>query len=257
MVAGNNFFNLTKGASVSYQTIPPPPNASPLVISISSPKNNSVYNVNNITVSFNVSTPKTFGVTYFQTITCNASWLDKKIYVYQFGGPTTFVNFNENYLIPEGNHTIRIVALGKGNILEGWLNMSYYEMTTTDLIYFIVDTTSPKVSILSLENKTIDSSDVSLNFSLSEKAGLVKYSLDGQKNSTLYGNMTLTGLVNARHNLTVYAWDVAGNLGVSETVFFDVDKQEPFLTTFVIASVSIVGIVVLGILAYFKKKRRT
>ena len=37
----------------------PPPGASPLVISVSSPKNNTEYNTNLITITLNVSTPET------------------------------------------------------------------------------------------------------------------------------------------------------------------------------------------------------
>ena len=254
--AGNNFINLTEARSVTTESISPPPDASPPVLLLQTPRNNTIYNVNNVTINFNVSIPQDFGINSITKVTYNTTWLDKKIYVHQRSlnqNSNLFVNCSDNYIVPDGNHAITINAFGRGVIL-GYFSQSIFDMLTTEVIHFIVDTAPPKVSILSLENKTLDSSDVSLNFSLSEKAGLVKYSLDGQKNSTLYGNLTLTGLLNAKHNLTIYAWDVAGNLGVSETVFFDVNKPDPFPTTLVLSS-AIIVIVGLGIFAYFKKRR--
>jgi hypothetical protein len=41
-----------------------------------------------------------------------------------------------------------------------------------------------------------------------------------KKNVTIAGNTTLTGLSSSVHNLTVYAWDEAGNIGSSETITF-------------------------------------
>jgi hypothetical protein len=46
------------------------------------------------------------------------------------------------------------------------------------------------------------------------------YSLDGQDNVTVTGNATLSGLSSGLHNVTVYANDTAGNMGVSETIKF-------------------------------------
>jgi hypothetical protein len=54
--------------------------------------------------------------------------------------------------------------------------------------------------------------------------------------------------------LTVYAKDEAGNVGASETILFTVNV--PFPTTLVIASVSTVAVVGIGLLVYFKKRKR-
>ncbi len=252
--AGNNFINLTKARSVTYQTIPPPPGASPPILSIQTPKNNTIYNVNNVTINFNVSLLQGLGISSITKVTYNTTWLDKRVYVHQRSSnqdSNLFVNCSDSYIVPDGNHTITINTFGSG-VINGYFSSSLFDMSTNAVIHFTVDTTSPKVSVLSLENMTIDSSDVSLNFSLSEKASLVRYSLDGQKKLILYGNVTLTGLFNGRHNITVYAWDVAGNLGVSKTVFFDVNKPDPFPTTFVVVSIIIGVLAGVGITLYFK-----
>jgi len=138
-------------------------------------------------------------------------------------------------------------------------------MTTSSVINFTIDTNPPKVSILSLENKTYDSSDVPLNFTVSEKASLIKYSLDGLDNSTVKGNTTLTGLPNGGHNITVYAWDVAGSVGTSETIYFTLapkkeplneTKQEPFPIVPVAAtSIASLAVVSAGLLIHFKRHK--
>jgi nitrous oxidase accessory protein NosD len=122
----------------------------------------------------------------------------------------------------------------------------------------VLDTTPPAISIISPENKTYTSSDVSLTFTLSEKASWIGYSVDGQNSVTIAGNTTLNGLSHGSHNLTVYATDKTGNKGASETITFTMAEEtvpEPFPTELAIAasgaSVATVGV---GLLVYFKKR---
>jgi hypothetical protein len=57
------------------------------------------------------------------------------------------------------------------------------------------------------------------------------YSLDGQANATVAGNMTLHELPNGLHNLIVYANDTAGNWNRSSgMLFFTVDTVPPVIT---------------------------
>jgi hypothetical protein len=74
---------------------------------------------------------------------------------------------------------------------------------------------------------------------------------------TVAGNTTLAGLSAGVHNVTVYAWDTAGNMGTSPTVTFTIAKPEPFPTAQV-AAVSGVSAAVacLGLLLYFKKRKK-
>jgi hypothetical protein len=114
---------------------------------------------------------------------------------------------------------------------------------------------APSISILSLGNKTYNTSSIGLDFTVNELASQIVYSLDGKKNVTITGNTTLNGLVNGEHTLTVYAKDEAGNMGASETITFTV--AEPFSILFV-ATVSVSAIVLMGtgLLLYFKKRKR-
>jgi hypothetical protein len=67
--------------------------------------------------------------------------------------------------------------------------------------------------------------------------------------------MSLTELSFGGHNLTAYALDAAGNLGVSETVVFNVAKTETFPTSSVLA-VSIAAVVVVaGLLIYHQRHK--
>lgn len=126
-----------------------------------------------------------------------------------------------------------------------------------------LDSAPPNISNLSIENKTYNATDIPLNFTVNENISQVTYSLDGKDNVTIAGNTTLTGLSVGAHNLTVYAWDDAGNIGASQMVNFAVanmtsatlQPSEPFPTALVIAAsgASAAGIAV-GVLVYFKKR---
>ena len=248
-----------------HKWVSPPSGSSPLVISISSPKHNTIYKVNNITLTFNINTQNT-SIDYLLGAYFKADWMPDNVTVYKQNTHSPefpeFWDYSETFWhIPDGEHSIVITAWGGGFYAEG-LTAYNFDMTTVSVINFTLDATPPKVSILSPENKTYDLSDVPLNFTVSESASLIKYSIDGQDNSTLYGNTTLTGLPIGEHNLTVYVWDVVGNLGVSETVVFNMAKPEPepelepFPTAPVVAvsgaSATVIGV---GLFIYFKKHR--
>ncbi len=119
-----------------------------------------------------------------------------------------------------------------------------------------IDLTAPIVHVQSFE-ETIYTNTVNLTFIVSEPTSSICYSLDGQDNLTISGNTTLTGLPKGHHNVTVYAWDAAGNVGASETVTFTVTEPESF-STVPLAAVSAVSIaaVTAGLLLYNRKRRR-
>jgi N-acetylneuraminic acid mutarotase len=115
-------------------------------------------------------------------------------------------------------------------------------------------TVPPAVTVVSLENKTYTSNNVSLAFTLSKPALWMGYSFDGQDNVTIDGNITLYGLSNGLHNLTVYAKDTYGNIGASETIYFTIYQPESFPTAIVIASAVSIAILGVGLLVYFRKR---
>jgi hypothetical protein len=89
----------------------------------------------------------------------------------------------------------------------------------------------------------------------------MSYCLDGA-NVTVAGNTTIAELSYGAHNLTVYAVDVAGNVGASETVYFTIAEFEPepepeLFPAVPVAAASVASIAVVGVvlLVYFKKRK--
>jgi len=122
---------------------------------------------------------------------------------------------------------------------------------------YIFDYQPPVVEIVSPENITYANGNLTLFFSASEEISRATYSLDGNESVALSNGTLVTGLSDGMHNLTVYAEDVFGNEGTSETITFTV-STEAFETSplVLIAAISIpVAVVSVGLLVYFKKRK--
>jgi len=90
------------------------------------------------------------------------------------------------------------------------------------------DTTAPTITVISPENNANYAiSSIPLNYTVSENVNWTGYSLDGQANVTITGNITLVGLLDGSHSVVVYANDTVGNMGASSTVYFTVDTFSP------------------------------
>ena len=116
------------------------------------------------------------------------------------------------------------------------------------------------ITILSPINQKYNVTDIPLNFTVSERVSKLTYSLDGQAKVTISGNTNLTGLSGGSHNLTVYATDLSGNTGTSETIYFTIaeePKPEPFPATSIMALAVIAAVAVIGVglVVYFKKSK--
>ena len=237
--------------------VPPDESTKPPTITISSP----IVNGNNVSINFKVTVGESATATFKQIVAVyyTADWNQNTTYVYSSGGlifipaPTEF-SYNLNITAaPEGNHTITVYADEYG--VYGYLSVGF-SITSFSSVNFTIDTIPPNVSVLSMESVTYDTSDIPLNFTTSEPASQISYVLNGHQNVTINGNTTLTGLANGDHNVTVYATDEAGNTGASETIYFNVEVPEPFPTTLVIASVITVAVIGVGLLVYFKKRKK-
>ena len=147
---------------------------------------------------------------------------------------------------------------------ETWLyppEVTWYA-TNEQYTPFGYGTVPPTIHVVSPENKTYTSSNVSLAFTVNKPASWVGYSLDGQDNVTSTGNTTLSGLANGSHNITVYAKDEFENTGASETVTFTIAKEtEAFPIRLAVAAAVVVAALVLlaavsvGLSAYLKKRK--
>jgi len=135
---------------------------------------------------------------------------------------------------------------------------STFPIVINKKVPFTVDTNAvppPSVSITSPENRTYITSDVPLNFAVNGLSSQVTYSLDGHDNVTTTENTTLTGLSVGEHSITVYATNIAGNIGASETITFTIAETESFPTAIATVVIVSVAVVASGLAVYFKKRK--
>jgi hypothetical protein len=147
--------------------------------------------------------------------------------------------------LSDGNHTLRVYS-------------SYSDvLPASATINFTVDTTAPNVSVLSVQDKTYNSSDIPLVYAVNESTSLITYVLDG-KVYTVYGNSTLTGLQNGNHSLLVYGTDEVGNVGDSGTINFEVKVPLPIQMAYgVFPPMAIVLIGGVSVLVYLRIRRQS
>jgi hypothetical protein len=243
--------------------VSPASDTKPPTLTIVSPQKNIIYNSNNVTLSFNARVEKSETASYMRLMQVyyKTDWEQNETYVYNNEAisipyePNAITEFSYDMNltgVQEGKHYITVHAVEWGAYIDG-LFVHMFSINGSSSVNFAIDV-SPSVSVLSLVNKTYDYSDLPLDFIVSEPISEVTYSLDGQENVTIAGNTTLT-VSNGVHNVTVYAWDVAGNAGASETIHFNVEVPEPFPTTLVaITSGTSVAVIGIGLLVYFKKR---
>jgi len=242
----------------------------PPVISIHSPTNETYRDV--ILINFTMTKPekwKSYPTVYLGTPTRYGDVqqldhitieVDEKLYrlIEVHSNLSSPFSYSENLSnLRDGIHSLRIFAYGAG-VIEGceWKPNTSAEINSSSVVNFRLDTVFPRI-LLALENKTYYSSDIPLDFTVNEQVSQIAYNLDGGDNVTIAGNTTLTNLHIGLHNVTVYAWDDAGNMGVSETIYFNIaQSQEPFpVAPVAAASGASVAVVGLGLLLYFKKRR--
>jgi len=116
---------------------------------------------------------------------------------------------------------------------------------------------APVVSIVSLEDGVeYGPGDVPLEFSLARPMVWMGYSLDGQANITITGNVTLSGLSSGQHSVRVFAEDAYGNVGVSDAVTFSVASAPfPLLPVVAVVVLGVVAVCV-GLFLFLRKRRR-
>ncbi len=288
VVAGSQFVNVGTANPyhhvwVSQGTVSPDSSTKPPEILVLSPEDGALLAETDISISIGVKVGESSTAVwrYLDKIYYEADWLPNQTSVYDYDlepavnqmEPQRLTEFSGAIRlkgVPDGNHTITIYALeqgryqtGQGPLGSGLNVISYtYYYVSFDIIgakhlHFIVDTVPPVVTILELENKTFTESDVSLNFTTNEPSSVVSYVLDGQESVKVNGNTTLASLSEGQHNVTVYAWDIAGNVGSSKTVTFTVAGPASFPTVPAVAvsTISISGLLA-GLLLIHRKTRK-
>ncbi len=127
------------------------------------------------------------------------------------------LHFTRNYCVAEVGPNQFLMAgtqQSYGQILTGLDGI----MTRTTL-RSVEDTTPPKITVLSPENRIYTTREIPLVFAINKPALWIAYQIDKGRNVTISGNTTIT-LLDGWHNITVYAADADYNNGASETVHF-------------------------------------
>lgn len=233
------FVNLA--AANWYVWYPQTPNRDPPMLRIESPQSNSVYE-NNVTLKFTVTKPDSWAFEKSQFPVGNIVYIGYSLDGQEnclFEGPTNpgereyldkITHYSVTHTLSDGPHSLVVEVSAKTWYLDGTeptrcYNAHSISLNVSDMIHFTVYTTFPSMSILSPQNTTYAETDIPLTFTINKQVSWISYSLDGQTNTTITGNTTLTGLAEGSHNIVVYANDTADNMGVSNMIFFTIDTN--------------------------------
>ena len=119
------------------------------------------------------------------------------------------------------------------------------------------DNLPPVITVLSPQNATLSTGEVSLNFTVNKTTAQIKYSLNGAQNVIVTGNFTLTELPSGNHTIVIYATGVSGVEAQPKTVAFTVALPTQQTFPILIAAVCAVLVAVLvaaGWLLIHKKR---
>jgi N-acetylneuraminic acid mutarotase len=140
----------------------------------------------------------------------------------------------------QGTHNVTIYA-----------NDSLGNMGSSNTVHFSIDTQPPNITIITPQDRSYDSTDIQLTYTVNENVTYLAYSLDGQEREVIAGNVTLPALTNGVHTLILYATDDVGNSG-QITVSFNI---APFPIVLLVALIAIAVIVVSGGYLFVKRKK--
>jgi hypothetical protein len=191
---------------------------------------------------------------------------------WQYGNASYFEYFDRNYLMFDGfgvavaNDIFYVVGgytySAIGPFAPVATNEEYvpFGYGTPDPSY-VVEHTPPQISVVSPLNQTYNDSSVSIVITVNKNITMASYSLDEQQNVTITGNTTIASIPNGLHSITIYANDTYGNIGASQTIYFNIAKPEtatfPTATVAAVSGAAVAVVVVAGLLVYLKKHKAT
>jgi hypothetical protein len=227
----------------------------PPVVEIASPINQTVFQTSNVTITVDAAS-------YFwiiDSVYYQADWQDG---IHQIFGiqpdymdalnATITVSFTQ---IPIGNHTVAFYANTHDN------------MHTNMAVTFTTEGYSPKILVLTTENQTYTSNEITLNFSIDKPTSWIGYSVDGQSNVTVsatnngvVNNITIANLTSGIHNVVVYANDTMSDMSASQPINFNiastlVSQSKPIPTIVLIALVSAITVIACMSVGVFLYRR--
>ncbi|MDR2204377.1 MAG: hypothetical protein LBE76_08850 [Nitrososphaerota archaeon] len=118
---------------------------------------------------------------------------------------------NNSYLtdIPDGTHTIILYA-----------NDTLGNIGASQKIHFTIDNTAPIITILTPTLQIYNTADIMLTFTINKPVAYIAYSLNGQPEVQINGNITLPALSDGNHKIIINAKDELGNSGSSDEITF-------------------------------------
>jgi hypothetical protein len=206
------------------------PTRTPPAITIESPNNSTIYN-NIVPLNFTV----TYNNDYAADV--NTQWINWLGYRMDDKSAATLqVDLAQNTYPFQRNTTINLTEISQGqHKLE--IIVNFYYTTTIGIyaynfssipVYFSIYTTPPVISCLSPENKTYNTTtNLPLSVKVDRSVSWMGYSLDGQVNVTITGNITLPELPYGSHRVTLYANDTRSNMAASNEVYFNLANPQP------------------------------
>lgn len=271
-VAGKTVINLATANPGYLLFFPEEPVTTPPTIILHSPVQSQTYNSTSMCLNFTIIKPETWfpnrdwdvGNYIFVNIT--------DVYYVVDGGQPQKISVNDvssifdasqtrnlpvstNLTLAKGTHEVKVLFEAKSYFVTSYQTGILSNVTMYGESEPVNFTQELAIEVTSIENRTYDTSSMPFDFTVNDAESQITYSLDGAESTTIAGNTTLTGLANGNHNLTIYAQDEAGNIGASETIYFNVDVPFPTVLVGVASGVSVI-VVGMGLLVCFKKRKR-
>jgi hypothetical protein len=220
----------------------------PPKITVTFPENKSYLSYGQITLNFSVNGP----------------FLWARYSIDNQANTTTIHDHIVLSLISPGGHSLTVYAVDSSGNVGASNTVEFYTVYRSDNEN-LPSPINPIVSIVNPQNASYNVDKIPLIFTLNEPVILANqlpafpdiawifYSLDGQANKTVTGNTTISGLTSGAHNVTVYAEDIYGNNGSSQTIFFTINPSFPTAAVIgILATALVVGAVTA---VYFRKRK--
>lgn len=167
-----------------------------------------------------------------EILTVGSGGSGPQLRVWSFSGSTLTLDANQESDVHANRAVFAFDVDGDGTteILTAGVTFDVIYSYEHLKIWSFPESMPPTITIMSPENKTYPTSSIPLTFNIDEPAVWIGYSLDGQMNGTIVGNITLPTLPDGAHHIVVYANDTYGNMGESATVYFMVDITKANIT---------------------------
>jgi hypothetical protein len=193
------------GGAVQANFTVPPEELPTLIIDVTSPQNNKIYNTKTLSLTFTLETPSSFDMGGPYLLAPKVSLLEyrldsqpiKQITVDDISGAVS----TQLTGLTDQEHQITITATVSWVFSSGPVYGEIYgEKHATFTTFFTVDTTPPQVFGCSLQNNQDDTTDMFLEFTVSEPVSWIGYSIDENAIVPITDNTTLTASSYGRYD---------------------------------------------------------